>query len=126
MYLERRSKQTVSQFHVWTSKEDLQWNKNILKVLFSRRNDFLSESRWHFFPQLEKNMSTALVISQTVAWKWKIGWRNWHIRIYRWPFEGKTILSGLRYNPPNHLLVEPRHYHGDGKKITLLLPRQWQ
>ena len=27
-------------------------------------------------------------------------------------------------NPPNHLLVEPRYYQGDGSKITLL-PRQW-
>ena len=26
------------------------------------------------------------------------------------------------HNPPNHLLVEPRYYHGDGSKITLL---QW-
>ena len=23
------------------------------------------------------------------------------------------------YNPPNHLLVEPWYYHGDGSKITL-------
>ena len=27
-------------------------------------------------------------------------------------------------NPPNHLLVEPRYYHGDGSKITLL-PWPW-
>ena len=26
----------------------------------------------------------------------------------------------MAYNPPNHLLVEPRYYHGDGSKITLL------
>ena len=26
--------------------------------------------------------------------------------------------------PPNHLLVEPRYYHGDGSKITLL-PLPW-
>ena len=28
-------------------------------------------------------------------------------------------------NPPNHLLVEPWYYHGDGCKITLLL-QPWQ
>ena len=29
--------------------------------------------------------------------------------------------------PPNHLLLEPWYYHGDGSKITLLpLPWQWQ
>ena len=29
------------------------------------------------------------------------------------------------HNPPNHLLVEPRYYHSDGSKITLL-PWPWQ
>ena len=28
-------------------------------------------------------------------------------------------------NPPNHLLVEPWYYHGDGSKITLL-PSPWK
>ena len=30
-----------------------------------------------------------------------------------------------RHIPPNHLLVEPQYYHGDGSKITLL-PWPWQ
>ena len=35
-----------------------------------------------------------------------------------------TLKYFLSINPPNHLLVEPRYYHSDGSKITLL-PWLW-
>ena len=34
------------------------------------------------------------------------------------------LLGDKANNPPNHLLVEPRYYHGDGSKIALL-PSPW-
>ena len=45
------------------------------------------------------------------------------VRVF--PSTHTDYCKDFRYNLPNHLQVEPRYYHSDGSKITLLLWR-WQ